>query len=313
MMKKSYPLFLLLISLFSTGLSSSLSLAGNGAFAYRPPTRPYGLDEKAVTVIGAPQTTIVQKKETLLDIARNFNLGFSEIQLLYKQVDPWVLPEGMKLTIPTFWVLPDGKRNGILINIPEMRLYLFLNRILRVKTFPIGIGVTSHFTPVGRFSVQEKVLSPSWNIPKDLRKKYHGRKTMPPGPENPLGSHWMGLSIKGYGIHGTNFPWAVGRLVTQGCIRLYPEDIPYLYSLVPIGTPVEITYEPVKIGFKDGHVLLEVHEDIYHRIPDLSRWTLRRLERTGIRKFIAWEKVREALTQRSGFPVDISSDSIRDR
>jgi L,D-transpeptidase ErfK/SrfK len=313
MIKKSYFSFLFLIPLVSLGLSWSLSLAGNAAFDYRPPRQPYGLDEEASTVIGTPQTYAVQKADTLLDIARNFDLGFSELQLLYRKVDPWTPPEGMTLTVPTLWVLPEGKRDGILINIPEMRLYYFSKGESMVKTFPIGIGVTANVTPVGRYFIREKVVLPRWHIPRDLRNKYDGKKFMPPGPENPLGSHWLGLSIKGYGIHGTNLPWAVGRLVTHGCIRLYPEDIPHLYSLVPIGTPVEISYEPVKIGYKDGRVFLEVHEDIYRRIPDLYQSTLRRLERTGIRKFVAWEKVREALTRRNGFPVDISSDFILGR
>jgi L,D-transpeptidase ErfK/SrfK len=313
MIKKSHFLFVLLIPLVSLGLSWSLSLAGNAAYDYRPPRQPYGLDEEASTVIGAPQTYAVQKADTLLDIARNFDLGFSELQLLYRKVDPWTPPEGMTLTVPTLWVLPEGKRDGILINIPEMRLYYFSKGESMVKTFPIGIGVTANVTPVGRYFIREKVVSPRWHIPRDLRNKYDGKKFMPPGPENPLGSHWMGLSIKGYGIHGTNLPWAVGRLVTHGCIRLYPEDIPHLYSLVPIGTPVEITYEPAKIGYKDGRVFLEVHEDIYRRVPDLYQSTLRRLEKTGIRKFVAWEKVREALTRRSGLPVEISSDSILGR
>jgi L,D-transpeptidase ErfK/SrfK len=140
-------------------------------------------------------------------------------------LDPWVPPEGLELTIPTFWILPEGNWNGILINIPERRLYFFFKKISMVKTFPIGIGVTENFTPTGRFYIRDKRVSPTWHIPISLREKYEGRKSIPPGPDNPLGSHWMGLSIKGYGIHGTNFPWAVGRLVSHGCIRLYPEDI----------------------------------------------------------------------------------------
>jgi L,D-transpeptidase ErfK/SrfK len=298
----------ILVSLLLTSHSPSVSLAGNGAYRYRLPIRPYGVNRKAITVIGAPQTYVVQKDETLLDIARNFDLGFSEIQLLYKDLDPWIPPEGLELTIPTFWILPEGKWNGILINIPEMRLYLFLKKISMVKTFPIGIGVTENFTPVGRFYIKEKRVSPTWYIPISLREKYDGRKSIPPGPENPLGFHWMGLSIHGYGIHGTNFPWAVGRLVTHGCIRLYPEDILHLYPTVPIGTPVNIIYEPIKIGFKEGRIFIEVHEDIYHRIPDPLQFTLKKLEQKRIKNLVELEKLEEALDQRRGVPIDITSD-----
>jgi len=308
MKKSSVFLQLTIINLFLMGLLHFPSFAGNGAYRYCLPNRLYGLDIHATTVIGAPKTYIIQKGDTLLDIARNFNLGFSEIQSLYKDLDPWVPPEGLELLIPTFWVLPEGHWDGILINLPEMRLYLFFKRISMVKTFPIGIGVTENFTPTGRFYIKEKSVSPTWYIPASLRKKYGGRKFIPPGPENPLGSHWLGLSLKGYGIHGTNFPWTVGRLVTHGCIRLYPEDILHLYPIVPIGTPVHILYEPVKIGFKEGRIFIEVHEDVYQQIPDFLKFTLKKLEERGIRNYVELDKLKEALDQRSGFPVDITSD-----
>jgi L,D-transpeptidase ErfK/SrfK len=308
-----YPFFLLLyiIHFSFIAISHSPLLAEDAAYHYRPPIRPYGIDNRAMTVIGSPQNYTVQKDDTLLDIARNFDLGFSEILLPYKDIDPWVPPEGLKIIIPSFWILPEGKWNGILINIPEMRLYLFLKDRSMVKTFPIGIGVTESFTPVGKFYIKEKVVSPTWYIPISLREKYGGKKVIPPGPDNPLGSHWMGLSLTGYGIHGTNFPWAVGRLVTHGCIRLYPEDILRLYPIVPIGTPVNIIYEPIKMGFKEGHIFIEVHEDIYHRIADLFQFTLKKLEEKGIKNLVDLEKLKEALDQRSGFPTEIASDFDR--
>jgi len=297
-----------LISLFLIVLPHPPLFAGDGAYTYRFPTRPYGNDIKAITVIGSPQTYIVQKDDTLLDIARNFDLGFSEIQTLYNNIDPWVPPEGLELTIPTFWILPEGNWNGILMNIPEMRLYFFFKKISMVKTFPIGIGVTENTTPIGRFYVKDKRVSPTWHIPVSLREKYEGKKSIPPGPENPLGSHWLGLSISGYGIHGTNFPWAVGRLVTHGCIRLYPEDIVRLYPMVPTGTPAEIVYQPIKIGFREGRIFIEVHEDIYQRIPDLLQFTLEKLDKMKIKNLVELEKVKEAIDQRRGVPVDITSD-----
>jgi len=291
-----------------SALSHFPSLAGDSAYRYRPPIRPYGVDTQAMTVIGAPQTYVIQLEDTLLDIARNFDLGFSEITLLYKDLDPWIPPLGLELTIPTFWILPEGNWNGILINIPEMRLYLLFKKISMVKTFPIGIGVTENTTPTGRFYVKDKRVFPTWHIPPSLREKYEGRRFIPPGPDNPLGSHWLGLSINGYGIHGTNFPWAVGRLVTHGCIRLYPEDILLLYPMVPVGTPVNIIYEPIKIGFNQDRIFIEVHEDIYHRILDPYQFTLKKLEEKEIKNLVDLEKMKEALDQKRGVPVEITTN-----
>jgi L,D-transpeptidase ErfK/SrfK len=307
---KRFCIFLLfsLINLVLVVLPHPALFAGDGAYPYLFPAQPHGNDIRAITVIGSPQTYIVQENDTLLDIARNFDLGFSEITALYKDLDPWIPPPGLELTIPTFWILPEGDWNGILINIPEMRLYLFFRKISMVKTFPIGIGVTENFTPTGRFYVKDKRVSPTWHIPLSLREKYEGRKSIPPGPENPLGSHWLGLSINGYGIHGTNFPWAVGRLVTHGCIRLYPEDILLLYSMVPVGTPVNIIYEPIKIGSNQGRIFIEVHEDIYHRIPDPLQFTLNRLEEKGTKHLVDLEKMKEALDQKRGVPVEITTN-----
>ncbi len=295
-----------LISLFVIVLPHPLLFGGDGAYTYRFPTHRYGNDFRAITVIGNPRTYIIQKDDTLLDIARNFDLGFSEIQSLYTTLDPWVPPEGAELMIPVFWILPEGEWDGILINIPEMRLYFFLKKISMVKTFPIGIGVTENATPVGRFYVKDKRVSPTWHIPSSLREKYGGRKSIPPGPDNPLGSHWMGLSITGYGIHGTNFPWAVGRLVTHGCIRLYPEDIVRLYSMLPVGTPGNIIYEPIKIGFKQGRIFIEVHEDIYQRIANPFQFVLKKLEKKGIKNLVDLEKMKEALDQKRGIPIEIT-------
>jgi L,D-transpeptidase ErfK/SrfK len=287
-------------------IQPSSTWAGDEAYLYHLSQKPIGLDVQENNLIGFPQKYIVKDKDTLLDIARNFNLGFSEMQLMYKEIDPWIPPKGLELVIPTQWVLPEGIWQGIVINIPEMRLYLFYQKKSTVRTYPIGIGVEENTTPIGKFYIKEKVTNPTWHIPVSLRAKYEGKTMIPPGPDNPLGSHWLGLSINGYGIHGTNIPWAVGRLVTHGCIRLYPEDIIRLYPIVSVGTPVHIIYEPVKIGFQEGRIFVEVHEDIYNRIPDLRRFTLQKLERKKIQHLVDGEKLEEAINRRSGFPEEVT-------
>ena len=205
---KRFRIFLLfsLINLVLVVLPHPALFARDEAYPYLFPAQPHGNDIRGITVIGSPQTYIVQENDTLLDIARNFDLGFSEITALYKDLDPWIPPLGLELTIPTFWILPEGNWNGILINIPETRLYLFFKNISMVKTFPIGIGVTENTTPTGRFYVKDKRVFPTWHIPPSLREKYEGKRSIPPGPDNPLGSHWLGLSIRHSSSHPRSSP-----------------------------------------------------------------------------------------------------------
>jgi L,D-transpeptidase ErfK/SrfK len=280
---------------------------GRGAYPYRWPDPKLDFDPRANTVIGLVGEYVVKKKDTLLDVARNYDLGFNEIEALYPEIDPWIPPEGKNLVIPSQWVLPATKKFGIVINIAEMRLYYFLKSIDMVRSYPIGIGDVGWFSPLGTFHVSEKRLKPTWYIPESLQEKYQ-MKTMPPGPENPLGDHWLGLSIPGYGIHGTNFPWAVGRLVTHGCIRLYPEDIERLFSTVPVKTPVEMIYEPVKIGFQQGRIYAEVHPDIYGKIPDLVDYGLKKVKNEKWADRIDLEQFTKALRETKGLTIDITKN-----
>ena len=256
------------------------------------------------TVMGSVQHHIVLPKETLLDIVRNFGLGYNELSLLYPKMDPWIPEPGQNLLIPTQWVLPSTKFHGLVINLPEMRLYHFLPKIGMVSTYPVGIGDIGWETPVSEGRVTHRQVDPTWVIPKPLRAKY-GITSVPPGPNNPLGKYWLGLSQKGYGIHGTNFPWGVGRLVSHGCIRLYPEHIVLLFEKVSVNTPVEIVYEPVKIGFQDQNIFMEVHPDIYNRIPDLQAQTLSRLHELDILSSVSFSLVKDALEKQSGLPVRV--------
>ncbi|HDD35598.1 MAG TPA: hypothetical protein ENF30_02230, partial [Candidatus Desulfofervidus auxilii] len=195
--------FLIIIFLPSSALAS-------GAYPYRIPEK---------TVIGFLQKHYIKKNETMLDIARKYDLGYQELMLLYPKMDPWLPPAGKTIEIPTKWVLPQYNTKGIVINVAELRLFFYLPQIGLVKTYPVGIGIKDSPTPFGNFKVIEKEKNPTWDIPLSLQEKY-GKTKIPPGPQNPLGNFWIGLSTNGYGIHGTNSPWGIGRLVSHGCIRL---------------------------------------------------------------------------------------------
>ena len=254
------------------------------------------------TVVGSVRHYIVAPKENLLDIARNFGLGFNEIRLLYPEMDPWLPDTGRRLEIPTRWILPPTKYHGLVINLPELRLYHFLPKVGMVTTFPIGVGDIGWETPVANGKVIHRQVDPTWVIPEPLREKY-GFVSVPPGPDNPLGEYWIGLSLDGYGIHGTNFPWGVGRLVSHGCIRLYPEHIALLFNEVKVNTPFEIIYEPLKIGFQDNNIYMEIHPDVYKRIPDMYEHAEKRLKDLGIWNHVSVEAVKESIQKQNGIPI----------
>lgn len=234
----------------------------------------YELTEDAPPLVGEVTHLKAVYEDTLPDLARKFSLGYEEIIRANPDVDPWLPGAGIDITIPSQRILPPGPREGIVVNLPEHRLYYFPKRKRRkdpavVITFPVSIGKMDWHTPLGETHIVAKQKLPSWYPPESVRKEHEERgeplsAVVPPGPDNPLGEFAMRLDIKpgSYMIHGTNNPIAVGMAVTHGCIRMYPEDIAALYAQVPIGTKVWLINEPVKVAFVNGELLLEVHPPV---------------------------------------------------
>ena len=285
-----------------------LSFAGPawaaGPYTIHLPATRTGVDPQAVTVVGQVQHFRVKKGDDLLEIARHFGLGYSEIGVKYRHWDPFLPPAGAELTIPTLWIVPDSRGKQIIVNTGEMRLYYFKTPT-QVYTFPIGMGVLDFKTPQGSFRVVEKKVNPAWHIPKSLQKKY-GMAVMPPGEDNPLGEYKLTLSWGDYGIHGTHMPLGVGRLVSHGCTRMYPEHIKQLFPLVPKGASVEYIYEPAKVGFRQGRVFLSVHEDVYFKIRSMILHVLNLLEQRGLADQVDMRKVMQTVEEQDGMPVDVT-------
>jgi len=212
---------------------------------------------------------------------------------------------GAEMTIPTLWIVPNNHGNQIIVNTGEMRLYYFIKNNTQVYTFPIGMGVLDFRTPQGKFRVIEKKVKPAWHIPKSLQAKY-GMSVMPPGDENPLGDFKLTLSWGDYGIHGTAMPLGVGRLVSHGCTRMYPEHIKKLFPMVPVGASVEYIYEPAKIGFRQGRIYLSVHEDVYFKIRSMILHVLNMLEQRGLADQVNMRKVMQAVEEQNALPLDIT-------
>jgi L,D-transpeptidase ErfK/SrfK len=295
-----HSLLILLIFLLNSGVAW-----GGGPYNFRPPAGRAGVDPQAVTVVGAPQHHLTRKGEDLLDVARRYDLGWTEIGAMYRGWDPFLPPPGVDMLIPTRWIVPTGHAAPIVVNTGEMRLFYFVNHGTQVYTFPIGMGVLDFRTPTGNFFVNQKKVNPDWHIPKQLQKKY-GMAVMPAGPGNPMGAFKLGLNWGDYGIHGCNLPWAVGRLVSHGCTRLYPEDIQKLFPMVPQGTKVEYIYEPAMIGFRQGRIFLSVHDDVYFKIRSMILHVLKMIEQRGLAGQVDTQKVLQTVEEQTGMPVDIT-------
>jgi len=288
---------------------NTIETASPGAAAHQPEAAAQPLLPTTI-MIGTSRRHTVRPKETLLDIARLYDLGYNEIVDMYPQYDPWLPPVGSILALPTTRLLPDAERKGIVINVPEMRLYYFSGKgeKTQVITHPIGIGDVDFQTMPGSYTVGSKAIDPTWYVPPSLRAKY-SVASIPPGPDNPLGKYWLGLKGTNYGIHGSDIPWSVGRKVTHGCIRMYPEDIAAFYQLIQPGTPVRIVYEPVKIARLGEQVYIEVHNDIYAKIPDLTDHARQMLIERGIWFEVDRQRLAVAVSEGRGIPVNITFGS----
>jgi len=229
----------------------------------------YDLPPDGNDVIGSLTTIKARADDTLLEIARRHGLGYEDIVRANPDVDTWLPGEGTDVVLPTQYVLPQGKREGVVLNLAEYRLYYFptpkAGEPAVVMTYPISIGRMDWETPLGKTTIISKVQDPAWYPPASIRAEHAADgdplpRIVPPGPQNPLGKYAMRLGLPGYLIHGTNRPAGVGMRVTHGCIRMFPEDIDYLFGKVGISTAVRIIDEPVKMGWNGDELVVEVHQ-----------------------------------------------------
>jgi L,D-transpeptidase ErfK/SrfK len=256
----------------------------------------------------------IEDKETLLDVARNAGLGFNEVKEANRSVDEWIPPAGLEVAVPTRWILPRSRYRGVVVNIPEMRLYLFPQKtrpgeVVTVRTWAIGIGSDETPSPLGAFRVSAKEKDPTWRVPDSIYRTMDPpkRRVVLPGPDNPLGEYRMRLSKGSYSIHGTDVPWSIGRLTTHGCIRLYPEDLGKLFRLVQRGTIGELIYQPIKFGESDGQIYVEVHDDPYHRIHNFQREAFKLARQARLTDRIDAELLRQAVRERRGIPTAVTA------
>jgi L,D-transpeptidase ErfK/SrfK len=269
---------------------------------------------KGDDVIGRLAFIRLEKGDTLPDIARHFSLGLKEVSAANPGVDLWVPEAGERVMLPLSFILPDAPRKGIVINLAAMRLFQFQgnSEALTVLTYPVGVGKEDRPSPRGLMHVVRKASKPTWHVPVSIAKD-HLKKGDPlpakvlPGPLNPLGEYALYLSEPSYLIHGTNKPASVGLTATNGCMRLYPEDVKRLYENTAVKTAVNIVNQPYLLGQSNGIVYMEVHastEDLDAAEFDKIYAKLKNIEKKSGRP-LDWSKVKKILAEARGIPVPI--------
>jgi L,D-transpeptidase ErfK/SrfK len=284
-------------------------------------------------VVGHLQVTISRDEDTFADIARRFNVGYSELVRANPGVDPWLPGEGTQIVLPTEFILPDAPREGLVLNLAAMRLYYYPKREkdapIEVITHPIGIGKVGWATPEGSTKVISRTKDPVWTPPVSVRQE-HAKdgdilpEKVPPGPGNPLGRHVMRLGWPSYLIHGTDKPPGVGMRASHGCIRLYPEDIARLFESVPDGTKVTVVNQPYLIGWRGDSLYVQTYDPLEDDKRDWSdvakslrqkaskpKTALWKRVATDI-KVIDWEAIRLAAAEPRGVAMPVGPGSKAD-
>jgi len=308
----------------------NVDFARRALFAYPVPKGRDG-------IIGNPIMYRIDKGDTLLDVGRWFGVTAKEISDANGGLDWWSPPVGRPVILPTEHILPDADRKGIVLNIPEMRIYYYHPAAERVAsraaavsraayrvrggskdrdtssrvvyTFPVGLGRYDWKTPVGKFKVRGKTRNPTWVLPDSIYQEHVERDGESPklvkggDPENPLGLFRIELTLPLYALHGTNVPWGVGMQVSHGCVRLYPEDIERLFDKVKVGTPGQFVYQPIKFGWRGDALYVEVHDDLYGMYPGLWAYAMSEVTREKLEEYVDPQKLEKAVVRKSGLPT----------
>jgi len=268
--------------------------------------------------VGEMQSYVAKYEDTMVQIAREYNVGFVELRSANPFLDPWIPGEGKKLIIPTMHLLPRAPREGVVMNLAEMRMYVYMKPGLPPKTYPIGIGREGLSTPSGTTSIVRKKDGPTWRPTARMRKEHPELPVeVGPGPDNPMGTHALYLGWPEYAIHGTDKPYSIGRRASSGCIRMYPENIAQVFDMVPVGAAVTVVNQAVKVGWIGNKLYLEAHPtmdqankmEIDGGLPgyvfpeeDLGLIVASAGEYA---RNLDWPLIRQIIRERRGYPVEI--------
>lgn len=301
-MKTSTKFTLLLATALSLGMAANAKAAGFNQ-----------------NYVGEMQYVNAKYEDTLVHVGRDYDVGFVEMRAANPHLDPWIPGSGAKITIPTMHLLPDAVRQSVVINLAEMRMYFYKNPGEAPQTYPIGIGRDGLLTPVGVTTITRKKAGPTWTPTPRMRSEDPTLPAVvPPGPDNPMGTHALYLGFPQMAIHGTNKPYGIGRRVSSGCIRMFPEDIGKVFDQVPVGAKITVVDQPIKAAWIGDKFYLEVHPtqaqatmmEREGAIPDyeLSERDLAYIMKKagpGVEK-LDWAAIRKVVKERKGYPIAIA-------
>lgn len=261
----------------------------------------YELPPLGKRLIGLPIAHKVEQGDYFQAIAEKYNVGFLALMAANPTIDPFLPETGTELTIPSQLLLPYVQRQGIVINLPELRLYYFLPEQNIVHVFPVGIGQQGLETPRTTSVVGEKRKNPVWRPTLAMKERYFLEHQValadevPAGPNNPFGQYALRIGTSEYLIHGSNQRFGIGMRASSGCIRLYDDDIQWLYEHVPIGTLIKIIDQPIKMSYEAPDLkLLEIHQPL--TVEGVANHDI--LADTQLNQFIAeFEEIADTLQQ----------------
>jgi L,D-transpeptidase ErfK/SrfK len=269
------------------------------------------------SVMGGDTEYVIQRGDSLTAIGARF--GVAATLLAQQNAIPYeaIIYPGQRLYIHNPHIVPATLDDGILINLPQRMLFHFSQGKLRAA-YPVGLGKPSWPTPQGEFRIVSRVKNKTWLVPKSIQEEMRREgkvvlQEVPPGPDNPLGEHWLGLSIWGYGIHGTIAPASIYQFRSHGCIRLHPDDIAELFEQVGVGTVGRLIYQPVLLALvEDGRILLEVHRDIYRKGIDPAQTVRDMVEANGLTQDVDWPTVDAVIAAQDGLAREVGRQTRHD-
>jgi len=277
----------------------------------------FDLPSDGSTVVGQVRRVLPENGNTLLDIGRHFDLGYAEMEQANPGTSVWT-PQG-PIVAPTQFILPPKPWTGIVVNIPQRRLFYFPTPVTgqapKVITYPISIAQVGWSTPLGATRIVAKYQDPAWFVPKSIQAQHSKEDGVafptyfPPGPDNPMGMLALETSLPGIFIHGTNHPWGVGLRASHGCMHLYPEDAANLFPLVKVGTAVRVINAPVLIGNLAGYWVMSTFPLLneYPNQPSLDNWVHQSLMTLTLAPDrIAMDRVAALIANPEPIPVELN-------